>query len=56
MNCADLDTLRTNSTLCAPCPRAELRNLRDDLVLRWTYQSNGIEGNLGMGLTVEWHH
>jgi len=35
---AHLDALR-------PLPPALLRNLHDDLVLRWTYNSNAIEGN-----------
>ncbi|MFL5807173.1 MAG: Fic family protein [Roseiflexaceae bacterium] len=35
---ARLDALR-------PLPPALLRNLHDDLVLRWTYNSNAIEGN-----------
>jgi Fic family protein len=38
MNKARLDALR-------PLPPALLRNLHDDLVLRWTYNSNAIEGN-----------
>jgi len=28
-----------------PLPPAMVKNLRDDLVLRWTYHSNAIEGN-----------
>jgi Fic family protein len=35
---AKLDALR-------PLPPALVRNLHDDLVLRWTYHSNAIEGN-----------
>ncbi|MBC8075744.1 MAG: Fic family protein [Chloroflexales bacterium] len=35
---ARLDALR-------PLPAALVRNLHDDLVLRWTYNSNAIEGN-----------
>lgn len=41
----ELDTLKAKLDSLRPLPAAALRNLRDDLVLRWTYHSNAIEGN-----------
>ncbi|MGL6160874.1 Fic family protein [Microbulbifer sp.] len=40
-----LDQLKTKLDAYRPLPPAAVRNLHDDLVLRWTYHSNAIEGN-----------
>ena len=45
MNLSDLDALKTRLDALRPLPSAVLRNLHDELVLRWTYHSNAIEGN-----------
>lgn len=45
MNFAELDGLKTQLDKLRPLPQAALRNLHDELVLRWTYHSNAIEGN-----------
>ncbi|HMO55754.1 MAG TPA: Fic family protein [Roseiflexaceae bacterium] len=41
----ELDNLKARLDALRPLPPALLRNLHDDLVLRWTYHSNAIEGN-----------
>jgi Fic family protein len=41
----DLDELKTKLDALRPLPQAALRNLHEELVLRWTYHSNAIEGN-----------
>lgn len=41
----DLDALKARLDSLRPLPAAALRNLHDELVLRWTYNSNAIEGN-----------
>lgn len=41
----DLDALKARLDSLQPLPAAVLRNLHDELVLRWTYNSNAIEGN-----------
>ena len=47
---ADLDALKNRLDGLRPLPPAALRNLHEELVLRWTYHSNAIEGNT---LTVD---
>lgn len=44
-NFAELDALKARLDALRPLPQAALRNLHDELVLRWTYHSNAIEGN-----------
>lgn len=44
-NFAELDALKSRLNALRPLPQAALRNLHDELVLRWTYHSNAIEGN-----------
>lgn len=45
MNLNELDELKAKLDAQRPLPQAALRNLHDELVLRWTYNSNAIEGN-----------
>ena len=45
MNLSELDALKAKLDALRPLPQAALRNLHDELVLRWTYHSNAIEGN-----------
>ena len=45
MNYHHLDQLKQKLDAHRPLPPAIIKNLRDDLVLRWTYHSNAIEGN-----------
>ena len=45
MDLAELDGLKVKLDALRPLPEAALRNLHDELVLRWTYNSNAIEGN-----------
>lgn len=45
MNFAEIDALKAKLDALRPLPQAALRNLHDELVLRWTYHSNAIEGN-----------
>lgn len=45
MNFDELDALKAKLNALRPLPAAALRNLHDELVLRWTYNSNAIEGN-----------
>jgi len=45
MNLDELDALKAKLDALRPLPAAALRNLHDELVLRWTYNSNAIEGN-----------
>jgi Fic family protein len=40
-----LNTLKARLDEYRPLPREVLMNLHEDLVLRWTYHSNAIEGN-----------
>ena len=40
-----LDTLKQKLDSFRPLPKEILENLHEDLVLRWTYNSNAIEGN-----------
>lgn len=42
---AKLDALKERLDAHRPLPPAVLANLHEDLVLRWTYNSNAIEGN-----------
>lgn len=45
MRFEELDQLKARLDALRPLPEATLRSLHDDLVLRWTYHSNAIEGN-----------
>lgn len=46
MNCFEhLDHLKSILNSYRPLPDAVLKNLREELILRWTYNSNAIEGN-----------
>jgi len=45
MNFAKLDELKAKLDSYRPLPREIVENLHEDLVLRWTYNSNAIEGN-----------
>lgn len=45
MDFKHFDTLKQKLDAARPLPDAVVRNLREDLVLRWTYNSNSIEGN-----------
>ncbi len=42
---AELDRLKARLEALRPLPDATLQSLHQDLVLRWTYHSNAIEGN-----------
>ena len=41
----ELDALKARLDSYRPLPQSLLHNLQEDLVLRWTYHSNAIEGN-----------
>jgi Fic family protein len=45
MDFSHLDKLKEKLDSYRPLPVAVVRNLHEDLVLRWTYHSNAIEGN-----------
>ncbi len=45
MDFEKLDQLKQKLDSFRPLPAEIVRNLHDDLVLRWTYNSNAIEGN-----------
>lgn len=45
MKLQELDALKARLDALRPLPQAALRNLHDELVLRWTYHANAIEGN-----------
>ena len=45
MNFAKLDNLKSKLDSHRPLSSEVLQNLHEDLVLRWTYNSNAIEGN-----------
>lgn len=45
MNTTHLDQLKARLDAHRPLPDAVVNNLREDLALRWTYNSNAIEGN-----------
>lgn len=40
-----IDHLKATLDAYRPLPKAVVKNLHEDLVLRWTYNSNAIEGN-----------
>lgn len=40
-----IDQLKSQLDSHRPLPESVVKNLRDDLILRWTYNSNAIEGN-----------
>lgn len=44
MTLDELDALKARLDALRPLPPAALRNLHEELVLRWTYHSNAIEG------------
>ena len=46
MNYHHLDNLKQKLDVHRPLPPAVINNLSEDLVLRWTYHSNAIEGNM----------
>lgn len=45
INFKELDGLKNKLDNLRPMPQEVLKNLHEDLVLRWTYNSNAIEGN-----------
>ena len=45
MNYSRLDALKVRLDGFSPLPEAVVRNLHEELVLQWTYNSNAIEGN-----------
>lgn len=45
VNFQKLDQLKQKLDACRPLPAEIVNNLHEDLVLRWTYNSNAIEGN-----------
>ncbi len=45
MNFEKLDALKAKLDSFRPLPVEVVQNLREDLILRWTYHSNAIEGN-----------
>ena len=45
MNYHHLDQLNQKLDAHRPLPPAAINNLREDLVQRWSYHSNAIEGN-----------
>jgi Fic family protein len=45
MNCKKLDELKAKLDSHRPLSNDVLKNIHEDLVLRWTYNSNAIEGN-----------
>jgi Fic family protein len=45
MDFSDLDALKSRLDARRPLDPAIVRNLREDLIVRWTYHSNAIEGN-----------
>ncbi|HHB95325.1 MAG TPA: Fic family protein, partial [Campylobacterales bacterium] len=45
MNFQKLDKLKAKLNIYRPLDYKIVKNLREDLLLRWTYNSNAIEGN-----------
>jgi hypothetical protein len=45
MNFTKLDKLKAKLDNYRPLKPEIVQNLREDLILRWTYNSNAIEGN-----------
>jgi len=45
MNFKKIDDLKAKLDQYRPLPLDILNNLREDLIIRWTYNSNAIEGN-----------
>jgi Fic family protein len=45
MNFTKLDKLKAKLDNYRPLKSEIVQNLREDLILRWTYNSNAIEGN-----------
>lgn len=41
----NIDALKTKLDLHHPLSPAIVKNLQEDLIVRWTYHSNAIEGN-----------
>ncbi|HQS67960.1 MAG TPA: hypothetical protein PLM93_12305 [Sulfuricurvum sp.] len=46
-----LDHLKSILNSYRPLSDSIVKNLRDELILRWTYNSNAIEGNTLTGMT-----
>lgn len=40
-----IDTLKEKLDQYRPLPSEIVKNLQEDLIVRWTYHSNAIEGN-----------
>ena len=40
-----IDSLKNKLDAQRPLPSSVVKNLQEDLILRWTYHSNAIEGN-----------
>ena len=40
-----IDSLKNKLDAQRPLPPSVVKNLQEDLILRWTYHSNAIEGN-----------
>ena len=45
MDFSHLDRLKNTLDTYRPLPKDIVNNLHEDLVLRWTFNSNAIEGN-----------
>ena len=45
MNFTEIDKLKAKLDTYRPLPKEIIENLHEELVLRWTYNSNAIEGN-----------
>lgn len=41
----DIDRLKTELDSLRPCPKESLESLKEDIIIKWTYNSNAIEGN-----------
>jgi Fic family protein len=45
MDFQKIDALKNQLDLFLPLPTSILKNLNEDIMLRWIYHSNAIEGN-----------
>ncbi len=45
MDYNEIDTLKNKLDTYRPLPKATVKSLHDDLIVKWTYNSNAIEGN-----------
>lgn len=50
----NIDLLKATLDPHRPLDPAAVRNLREDLIVRWTYHSNASEGNTGYQQQGEW--